>query len=168
MCACVFEWLRLILFFSFLFFNLIFFGTVAASSYDSEQQWVLSDLPCVWVALWGRQADLRAVCASSCCWTTWGKTSNGAAEHQKGSRWLLALLLRRDKQRGQIPTAAAGSYLCCRRSLIPFLVFPNLWPGRGLKAQDDLWMFSFLFAFYRNNYSSTHRAKLNWNLSRII
>lgn len=27
------------------------------------------------------------------------------------------------------------SYLWCRTSLIPFLVFPNLWPGLGLRAK---------------------------------
>lgn len=35
------------------------------------------DLPCVWAGLWGRQADPRAACASSYCWTTWREEMRG-------------------------------------------------------------------------------------------
>lgn len=46
--------------------------SVGTFSHGSKQR-AVSDLPCVWVGLWGRQADPLAVCANSYCWTTWGK-----------------------------------------------------------------------------------------------
>ena len=60
------------------------------------------------------------------------------------------------------------SYLWCRTSLIPFLVFPNLWPGRGLQKRNTLRGHSGIKIFQEICKSTKNTGALIFQICSII